>query len=388
VSAPRPPAAGAALASARSLALYGLSLSAGAGVALAWPGHGDPTLGLAGAALGLAAAQVLGDGLSPWLEGTLGPRARLKARSWAGVLYTGIALLGLAVVVVEPRLLRPAGTLFLLLQGLFLLGGPPFGGSVLAVANALVLVFLVSFRGGLVAAACVTGSLGLLVFFLTLDHYTRQLSWYPHRDVFLTGAALRQAAAVAAPLVLGLSLFFALYPPASYARLPLPDTDSAARSEQVAKAYRRLLLLAIAGGGCVLLATRLFRRGPREEPPREELVEPQRGQEETLPRPPHRRRLYLGTRGRIVRAYLRVLSQGPRLGLRLRPSLTPRQIAAYLRYPAAAVATLTTLFLEARYGPEEPVETEARAAEAAAGSILARPRSAAVARRAVPEAGG
>jgi hypothetical protein len=388
VSAARPPAAGAALASSRSLALYGLSLSAGAGVALAWPGQGDPTLGLAGAALGLAAAQVLGDGFSPWLEGTLGPRARLKARSWVGVLYTGMVLLGLALVTLEPKLLRPAGTLFLLLQGLFLLGGPPLGGAVLAVANAFVLVFLVSFRGGLVAAACVTSSLGLLVFFLTLDHFARQLSWYPHRDVSLTGAALRQAAAVAVPLVLGLSLFFALYPPAPYARLPLPDTDPGARSEEVAQAYRRLLLLAMAGGASVFLMTRLFRRGPGEDPPREELVEPQRGQEETLPRPPNRRRLYLGTRGRIVRAYLRVLSQAPRFGLRLRASSTPGQIAASLRHPAAAVATLTTRFLEARYGPEEPREADARAAEAAAGSILARPRSGAIARHAAREAGG
>jgi hypothetical protein len=388
VSSPRPPAAGAALTSARSLALYGLSVSAGAGVALAWPGQGDATWGLAGAALGLAAAQVLGDGLSPWLEGALGPRARLKARSWVGVLYAGTVLLGLALVALEPRLLRPAGILFLLLQGLFLLGGPALGGAVLAVANAFVLVFLVSFRGGPVAAACVTGSLGLLVFFLTLDHFARQLSWYPHRDISLTGVALRQAAAVAAPLVLGLSLFFALHPPAPYSRLPLPDADPATRSEQVAQAYRRLILLAIAGGASVFLATRLFRRDPKEEPPREELVEPQRGQEEALPHPPPRRRVYAGTRGRVVRAYLRVLSQGPRLGLRLRASLTPRQIAAYLRHPAAAVATLTTLFLEARYGPEEPGEADAREAEAAAGSILTRTRSGAVARRAGPVAGG
>ncbi|HKC10809.1 MAG TPA: DUF4129 domain-containing protein [Vicinamibacteria bacterium] len=388
MSAARPPAAGAALASARSLALYGLSLSAGAGVALAWPGQGDPTLGIAGAALGLAAAQVLGDGLSPWLEGTLGPRARLKARSWVGVLYAGTVLLGLALVALEPKLLRPAGIIFLLLQGLFLMGGPSLGGEVLGVANAFVLVFLVSFRGGLVAAACVTGSLGLLVFFLTLDHFTRQLSWYPHRDVSLTGAALRQAAAVAAPLVLGLSLFFALYPPAPYSRLPLPDADPATRSEQVAQAYRRLVLLAIAGGACVFLATRLFRRAPGEEPPREELVEPQRGQEEALPSPPNRRRAYPGTRGRVVRAYLRVLSQGPRFGLRLRASLTPRQIEAHLRHPAAALATLTTLFQQARYGPEEPGEADAREAEAAAGSILARPRSGTVARRAGRVAGG
>jgi hypothetical protein len=187
--------------------------------------------------------------------------------------------------------------------------------------------------------------------------------------------------------VLGLALFFALYPPAPYAHLPLADTDPATRSEQVAEAYRRLVLLAIAGGASVFLATRLFRRGPSEEPPREELVEPQRGQEETLPRPPKRRRLYPGARGRIVRAYLRVLSQAPRFGLRLRASLTPGQIAAYLRHPAAAVATLTTLFLAARYGPDEPEETDAWAAEAAAGLILARPRPRAGARRLGRDAG-
>jgi hypothetical protein len=356
-------------------------------VALAWPGQRDPTLGLAGAALGLAAAQVLGDGLSPWLEGTLGPRARLKVRSWVGVLYAGTVLLGLALVAVEPKLLRAASTLFLLLQGLFLLGGPAFGGGVLAVANALVLVILVSFRGGLIAAGSVTGYLGLLVFFLTLDHFARQLSWYPHREVSLTGVALREAAAVATPLVLGLALFFALHPPAPYAHLPLADTDPATRSEQVAQAYRRLVLLAIAGGACVFIATRLLRRGPREEPPREELVEPQRGQEETLPRPPSHRRLYPGSRGRIVRAYLRVLSQAPRFGLRLRASLTPSQIAAYLRQPAAAVATLTTLFLRARYGPEEPGDADAFTAEAAAGLILARPRPGPGARRAGRDAG-
>lgn len=363
----------APLESARSLALYALSLSAGAGAVLAWPWEpGRPILAVAAAAFGLAAAQAFGQGLAAWLSGTLEPRTRTRVRLWVGVLYAGVTVAGLAVGAVEPRLLRPEAALFVLLQGLFLLGSDVLGGPILAVANALVLVILSSFRGGPIAAASVTGYLGSLVFFLTLDHYVRRLSWYPARDVSLTGAALRQAAAVALPLALGLGGFFALYPPAPYARLPVEGPDATTLPEQVAEAYRRLLLFAIAGGGCVLLVSRLRGRGANGEPPAEEVVEAERSAEEGLPELPRGRRLYPGARGRIVRAYLRVLAQAPRLGFRLRPSLTPSHIAAELREPAAPVATLTSLFAGARYGPDEPGEADVRAAEAAAQAVLAR----------------
>ena len=72
-----------------------------------------------------------------------------------------------------------------------------------------------------------------------------------------------------------------------------------------------------------------------------------------------------------MRAYVGVLARARSAGFVWRPSQTPREIAAALPAPAGPTAALTDLFVEARYGPEEPSEQQALAAERAAGVIVA-----------------
>jgi hypothetical protein len=97
----------------------------------------------------------------------------------------------------------------------------------------------------------------------------------------------------------------------------------------------------------------------------------ERGAEEALPEPPPRaRREYRGRRGRIVRAYVSVLARARESGFRPRPSQTAWDIAAQLPAPAAPLGRLTELFVRARYGPDEPSEEQARAAEHA-GHVIA-----------------
>ena len=50
---------------------------------------------------------------------------------------------------------------------------------------------------------------------------------------------------------------------------------------------------------------------------------------------------------------------------------TPRDIAAHLPAPAGPVGALTELFVAARYGPDEPSEEQAVAAERAGQAVAA-----------------
>jgi len=94
--------------------------------------------------------------------------------------------------------------------------------------------------------------------------------------------------------------------------------------------------------------------------------------EEPLPEPPGvARPVYQGRRGRIVRAYVNVLARARQRGFPWRPSQTPADIAARLSAPAGPVGTLTELFVGARYGPDEPSEAQAAAAERAAQAVAA-----------------
>jgi hypothetical protein len=96
------------------------------------------------------------------------------------------------------------------------------------------------------------------------------------------------------------------------------------------------------------------------------------------PRP--ERRLRPGVRGRIVGIYVAFLRQAARLGW-LRPShLTAPEFASLVvREPRGAVGRLTEIFVRARYGPDEPTEEDARAAETAAREALGRLRERAAA---------
>jgi len=360
----------APLLAARSVALYALSLHAAASALLAWTPApaGALVLCAAGLAVALLLGETVGGAVDLGMEGT----SRLRLRITTGAAYGGLVVLALtaAVGTGDPRLLGQVSLLFTLLQAALLLlvdFGRTHAGPL---ANALVLVLMAALRGGVVAAAAVTGGLALLGFFLALDHAARVLQAYPRGRAALLGATLRRAAAALSPIVLGLAVLFVLFPPPPYARVRFSLAEGPPRDEDVAAAYRRLIALALVGGALVFGAVRLLRRDRAERAPLEEALPVERGREEALAEPPPpERRAYRGARGRIVRAYVDVLGRAREAGFRRRPSHTPEELAAALPAPAAPLSELTGLFLRARYGPDEPSEEQALAAEKAARSV-------------------
>jgi hypothetical protein len=372
VSAPAPHAdAALPLLAARSVALYALSLHAVASALLAWT-QGD-TWVLALCAAGLAAALVIGESSRGLFDAGVERTSRLRLRITTGAAYGGLVVLALTAAVGsgDPRLLRQVAILFTLLQAAFLLLVDLGRTHVGPIANALVLVLLAALRGGAIAAAGVTGGLALLGLFLALDHAARVLQAYPGARGDLLGATLRRAAAALAPIILGLTLLFILFPPSPYARVRFTVADPA-RDEEVAAAYRRLIALALAGSALVFGLVRLLRRDRGKGAPLEETLAVERGVEEALPEPaPLAPRGYRGRRGRIVRAYVGVLARAGEAGFRSRPSQTPGELATLLPAPAAPLSALTDLFIGARYGPDEPSEEQALAAEKAARTVAA-----------------
>jgi hypothetical protein len=353
------------------VALYALSLHAVASALLAWT-PGEAGL-LAIAAAGLAAALVLGESSSGLFDAGVEKTSRLRLRITTGAAYGGLVVLALTAAVGsgDPRLLGQVAILFALLQAAFLLLVDLGRTHVGPIANALVLVVLAALRGGVIAAVGVTGGLALLGFFLALDHAARVIQAYPRSRGDLLGATLARAAAALAPIVLGLSVLFVLFPAPPYSRVRLTIADPA-QDEEVAAAYRRLIALAIVGSTLVFGMVRLLRRDRGKGAPLEEALAVERGLEEPLPEPaPLAAREYRGHRGRIVRAYVAVLARARDAGFRARPSQTPRDLAALLPGPPAPLSALTELFVGARYGPDEPTEEQALAAERASNAIAA-----------------
>jgi len=361
------------LVTARGLAVYGLSLHAAASAYWAWPAR-DGGSGLVAIALSLAIAVLVAERLAPDAGTVLDSETGRRLRVLAMLAYAGVAALGLMLAggTGDPAVLRTEVLAFSVLQAAAVL----LRGRPIVVANALVLVSLAAFHGGMEAAFAVTGYAGWLVFLLCFDHYLRRLSAFP---AFLSGRsshlshAFRQAATLAIPVVAALSVVFAVSAPRPFAGLPLGELGRGPLGEELAEAYRRLVLVGLVSGGLVMVLLRWRRQEAEEKPARaEETIDPERGEEEILEKPGGRRKVvYRGHRGRIVRAYLRLLAHAAERRFRLGPGLTATQIAARLREPAVPLATITARFTRARYGPDEPEEGDARAAEAAVEEVLA-----------------
>jgi len=361
----------AALLAARSVTLYALSLHAAGSALLAWTPAAAGVL--AATAFGLALALVLGETIGRSVDAGLAGAGRIRLRVMTGTAYGGLVALALTAGIGsgEARLLGTEAMLFSVLQAAFLLLVELGRTHVGPVANAFVLVVLASLRGGVPAAAGVTGALALLAFFLAFDHAARVLQAYPSGRADLLPATIRRAARTAGPIVLGLTVFFALFPPPPYTRVHFA-VGTGPVDDDVSEAYRRLVAIALVGSGLVFGAVRLIRRGRGDSPLLEEGLPLERGIEEALPEeaaaPP---REYPGRRGRIVRAYVAVLARARETGFRQRPSQTPHEIASHLPAPAGPLTALTALFVGARYGPDEPSEEQALAAEGAGAGLVA-----------------
>src|SRR5260221_645331 len=147
--------------------------------------------------------------------------------------------------------------------------------------------------------------------------------------------------------------------------------------EQVRRAYLWLFLLALGGGGAVLALARLYRGGESGAALLEDL-ETRVEAEELLEEPPLDQSRYGAARGRVIRAYLTFLSRARDAGYEIAAHLTPGEIQLRVRQPEAPLADLTGVFLNARYGPDEPSNEAVRIAQRSTRDLSAflapRPR--------------
>jgi uncharacterized protein DUF4129 len=364
----------ASLLAAQKLALYLLSLLAVASAEIGWR-RPDP-LTLLGHAAGLAFMMLLGGLLADLLSGVMTAGWRRRARLLVLGAYVFLGFVALVAGAADARLAGRGVEACALLQWAALLLAEVLNLHLAALGNALVLVILAALAGGAPAAVSVTSFLAAAGFFLAFDHAARRLQARPALRVDLLRPVAIDAARIVLPLVAALAVAFAIAPPTSSVRFG--TARPALAPEDARRAYEWLFILGLGGGGAVLGLARLFRGAGESAPLLAEDVETHVESEELLEPPSLDDTRYGAARGRIVRAYLRVLSQAKAVGHDLAAHLTPREIEARVGKPAGPLGELTALFLDARYGPDEPtgeaVDAAERAARTVAGVLARSPR--------------
>ena len=370
------PAAAARVLAARLVALYLVSLVAVAGADLAWRDPGPARL--VGYATGFAVALMLGgvvaDASSAMAAAALRRRVRLVAQ--LGLPLPG--LLGMVTALYAPALAPRAVTGLALLQMLVLLVCETLSLELVALWGALVLAVVAAVGGGLPALVTLPGFLLCVCLFFALDYVAGRLAVWPGAPAAplrrILVAALR--AAVVPVLLLTVALVF-LPAPASQA---LGDRRGPDVEGEVQQAYRWLGVIALIGGGTMLLVMRWLRGDRGEEAATlVELPESHVFSEELIEPPGADDPRYAPARGRIIRAYLRFLKGAGEAGVRVERHLTPREIEGRVRRPEQPLRALTALFMDARYGPDEPpldaVARAERASRDVCSELRARPRS-------------
>ncbi len=358
----------ARLNAARTVSLYVLSLVAAGGADLARRSPDGGRLAGYAAALGLAVSlgALLPDAFSA--VGAAGLRARARLAAFLFLPLPGLLALGAALA--APSLAGQAVSALAFLQVAVLLLGEVLGIELLALWGALLLTILAAVGGGLPAAIGLCGFLVLAGVFFSVDHAVTWLAVWPGVPAPAVRRVLAGALrAVALPLVL-LALALLLLPeppPPSFgdgSRLPLPS--------EVRRAYWWLGLAALAGGGTVTFLMRWLRGRGEGAPTLVELVEGRVEAEEILEPFAFDEASYDPARGRIIRAYLRFLSRARETGFRLGRHLTPREIQDRVGGPEEGLGALTRLFMDARYGPDEPGPEAVRSAEEASRTVCSR----------------
>lgn len=360
------------LLATRRLLLYLPTLLAMESAQIAWGRPGPARL--LGDASALALTLVLGEAVADALSGAGAASWRRRARLGAFALYSILALGALTAATAGGELAGRASRALGLLQLMLFLVGEFLGLRPIVLANLLLLATLAAMAGGLSAAVAVLGTVALLPFFLTYDRLASGLSAATAARAVpsVARAAVRETARLVAPLTFLLAGALWWAPPAplsssaSVGGTPLPSETRAA--------YRFLILLALLGGGLVMGVARLLRGGGEAAPVLVENPETLVVAEEDLE--PERRddARYGPGRGRVILAYLRFLARAKELGHEIGAALTPREIERRLPAPGPALARLTTAFMEARYGPEEPSADGIKSAESASRELQATVR--------------
>jgi hypothetical protein len=360
------------LVARRRLFLYLLALAAMESAQIAWGRPGPARL--LGDALALALTLVLGEAVADAFSGAGAASWRRRARLGTFALYSVLAAGALSAAVAGAELAERASLAMGLVQLILFVTGDLLGLRPIVLANLLLLAVIAALAGGLPAAVAMIGTVGLLPFFLTYDRLASRLSTVstlPDLSA-LARSAMRETARRVVPITLVLAGFLwwapaaPLSPGASPGRTPLPS--------ETREAYRLLTLLALLGGGLVMGVARLL-RGRGEAAPllvenpetlvvAEEDLEPERLDDAR----------YGPGRGRVILAYLRFVARAMERGHEIGASLTPREIERRLPAPAPTLDLLTTAFMDARYGPDEPSADGIRWAETASRELQAAVR--------------
>ena len=360
------PSAGFALL--RALALYLLTVVTAMAALLAWPWAYSLVTALV-VAPAAAGALVAGELAAPSVadaQRTWRARGRLLfAIAYAAMIAIAVFV---ASAVPEPAVFGRQAVVFAALQPAFLLIAGAMADVRLALVNSLVLVVLSSLRGGGVAALAAIAAFVLIALFLLADNAARILGAYAARRGPPPERVWRQGLSLIAPITTALVLMLAIAPPRPWAGVRWssgPPTDLPRR------VYALVFFASLIGAGAVGLAVQfLWRRRPRVAPPVEDVVDVVAVEDEALPESGSARRGVIpGTRGAIVRAYVAFLSAAARLGRPRSLDATPAEYAAALG-PLGGLAQLTDLFMDARYGPDDPKPESVAAAQQAADEAI------------------
>jgi hypothetical protein len=199
--------------------------------------------------------------------------------------------------------------------------------------------------------------------FLLADNAARVLGAYGARRGPAAGTVLRQGAAIVAPSAVGLAAVLWLWPAQPWVAVQWTVGTS---GELPSRVYGLLIAMGLLGAGAVGLAAQFLRRRRRTPPPTEDVIEPIGVEEEPLPAAGEPAEpAVTGRRARIVGAYVAFLRAAARIGRARRPDATPLEFARSLP-TLAGLPRLTEIFMDARYGPDEPSEQSVAAAERAA----------------------
>jgi hypothetical protein len=269
-----------------------------------------------------------------------------------------------ASAVPEPAVFARQAVVFAALQPAFLLVAGAMADVRLVLVNSLVLVVLSSLRGGLVAALAAIAVFVLVALFLLADNAVRILGAYAARRGPGIELVWREGLSLLAPVAAGLALLLAIAPPQPWAGVRWKSGPPTDLPRQV---YALIFFVSLVGAGAVGLAVQfLRRRRQRLPPPPEDVVDVVAVEDEVLPEAgPSRRTIIPGSRGAVVRAYATFLAAASRLGRPRRSDATPAEYAVSLGR-VAGLSRLTELFMDARYGPDEPPLEAVAAAETAA----------------------
>jgi Domain of unknown function (DUF4129) len=367
--------ASSSLDAARLVALYLLSFLASSSADLAWRPPRPSRLAAWVLLPGLAV--VIGRFLTEALSAVGSAGVRRRARLLALVAVPLPTVLAAMVAWGFPALGPAVASALGLLQVAGLLVAEALGLELLVLWGGFLLAIVAAAGGGLLGTLALAVLLVLAAVFFALDHAVTRLTVWPGSPAPPLGRVVGDALRLVAPSVvlLGVALFVLPSSPsvtgrplARTAPLPLPAPGSA---PDLHRAYSWLTLLALAGVVTLVLVFRWLRgRGKGARPLVEMAVSHVEAEEILEARAPGDPR-YAAARGRVIRAYLRFLGRAREAGFRLDLSLTPREIEGRVRRPEAPLDLLTGLFMDARYGPDEPGPEGVRQAEAASRAVCA-----------------